>query len=244
MSRKILLSILVAGLSLVCGSFLSSDTYASRAFISEINTNDNENWSFCPGRTSFTRATNYICNITSGFTRQFIPLNNILFGDITIHSGDKVIIYFSHTFKNNTANTNQRNLQTIAGQAFPDWFDLDNLSINEIGKEENFDQKSYVFVYTGYANQDITFSSFELYGNPFRFTAFAGQNFTYYYQGVLYYGPDADADFKNSVEGYLSDISADTSDIVDILGSISSDTHSINRNLQSLKDAQDQANDD
>lgn len=252
MSRKILLSILVAGLSLVCGSLLSSDTYAVNGWanIRNFRLNSSGLSSSNPTDHVWFYPVSYTPTITSGYARLFNPVLTIDGNVTSLPSGHDFRIYFIGNATSKAASNIGYSpfetdvLAVYSGNfiCFDDDISISNNNGGAFNSTTNLYEYNFSFVHklSCRTTGDFTVNDLHIAGMLLKYNVvYANSNveFKLDLQGKIVWYDDPTYDVLSDIDNNISSLNSGISDIA-------SDTDSINRNLQSLKDAQDQANDD
>lgn len=230
MSRKILISILAFTLSLVCGSLLSSDTYAVGRIGSYVDYETNSN--LTNGLSLNTRYQFGWTNRTSVYLRKGHFTNAFDW-----YNGNTYHLVITLNFYGNSFN--------VAGNEAlrfeSDYYTTEN---DEVSSTFSCTTECRYTIIHNITLRGIRDGNYYLVIPESNLISLFGINATdsvmFMWTGTLFYDDDEWAAVKDNIEGIYSD----TTDIANLLDDIDNTTGSIDRNLQSIIDAQEQANDD
>lgn len=240
MSRKRFITILAAILmSLVCGSLLSSDTFAASTIVNNLHgyqTNlvgigTTQGYIRFQDTYNFTGNTNYsyIANgeFLTSWDWNYGHEYQVIFVQTIDATGVDLIVPNPIFIEGDNYHTEEDNIQSSisCGSSTCKYTMIHTLKV--VGDNNG----SEVVKVPSSVLLNIKMSGSSVSGK-------------YNLYVVLFDNVDEALAFRSNLMNKLNDIQSDTSDIVDTLSDIYSDTSSINRNLQSIVDSQEQANQD
>lgn len=230
MSRKILLSMLAVGFSLVCGSLLSSDTYAVGRIGAYSNYETNSNLS---GNVLLnTRYTFGWSNRTSVYLRKGRFANSFDWYEGNIYHLVLTLNFYGDSF--NVAGNEAIRFESP-------YYTTENDEVSSTFSCSTECRYTIIHNITLRATNDGNYYLIIPESNVVSlFGVRSTDSVEFMWTGTLFYDDDEWASVKDDISG----IHSDTTDIATILESIDNSNSSIESNIQSLMDSQDQANND